>query len=136
MERVNYDERLHAVYVRGRAISAARTAMWMRTFTKYVPARRPLTVLDLGSGTGRFSPALADTFGGPVYGVEPSSRMRAVAVATPHPKVSYVAGSAERIRWRSTAATSSCSSCPFITSRTRARRRRRLLECSVRTVEC
>ena len=81
MERVNSDERLHAVTARGQAISAARTAMWIRTFVKYVPARRPLTVLDLGSGTGRFSPAPVDTFGGLVYGVEPSSKMRERAVA-------------------------------------------------------
>jgi ubiquinone/menaquinone biosynthesis C-methylase UbiE len=55
-------------------------------------------VLDLGSGTGRFTPALADTFGGPTYGVEPSDKMRAVAAAeAAHPDVSYLAGSGESI---------------------------------------
>ena len=73
LDKVDYDDRQHAVYARG----------------------RPLTVLDLGSGTGRFTPMLADTFGGPTYGVEPSARMRQVAAG--HPGVSYLPGSAERI---------------------------------------
>jgi SAM-dependent methyltransferase len=51
--------------------------------------------LDLGSGTGRFTRVLADTFGGPAYGVEPSVRMR--EQAEPHPGVHYLAGSAEAI---------------------------------------
>ena len=45
-------------------------------------------VLDLGSGTGRFTPALADTFGGPVNGVEPSAGMRAAELQiSGHPAV-------------------------------------------------
>jgi ubiquinone/menaquinone biosynthesis C-methylase UbiE len=55
-------------------------------------------VLDLGSGTGRFTPALAETFGGPVYGVEPSGGMRQAALASgSHPAVTYLAGSADAI---------------------------------------
>jgi ubiquinone/menaquinone biosynthesis C-methylase UbiE len=74
------------------------TAAWMTVFAGHAPARRPLAVLDLGSGTGRFTPALAHTFGGPVYGVEPSQRMRQVAQqSSAHPAVTYLAGRAERI---------------------------------------
>lgn len=55
-------------------------------------------MLDLGSGVGRFTPLLAQTFGGPVYGVEPAQRMRAVAQESArHPSVSYLAGGAEAI---------------------------------------
>lgn len=98
MDKVDYDERLHAVYADGRAMSPDSLAMWMRAFAAHVPQMRPLAVLDLGSGTGRFTPALASHFGGPVYGVEPSSRMRSVAEASAtHPDVVYLAGSAERI---------------------------------------
>ena len=44
------------------------------------------------------TPALAGAFGGPVYGVEPSARMRTEALAyASHPAVSYAAGSAEHI---------------------------------------
>ncbi len=70
--KVNYDDRQFAVYARGRAMSPAMRDRWMTVFASHVPPRRPLAVLDLGCGIGRFTPALADTFGGPVYGVEPS----------------------------------------------------------------
>jgi ubiquinone/menaquinone biosynthesis C-methylase UbiE len=53
--------------------------------------------MDLGSGTGRFTPALADAFG-PVTGVEPSDRMRDIAAATAaHPGVRYTRGAADHI---------------------------------------
>jgi ubiquinone/menaquinone biosynthesis C-methylase UbiE len=98
MRKVDYDERQHLVYARARVLSAATLASWMRVFAGHAPAGRPLRVLDLGSGTGRFTPALAGTFGGPVFGVEPSDRMRAVAEESAgHPAVSYLAGSAEAI---------------------------------------
>lgn len=71
---------------------------WMQAFAGLAPTARPLTVLDLGSGIGRFTPALAETFGGPVYGVEPSARMREIAAETAsHPAVTYLEGSAEAI---------------------------------------
>ena len=75
MVRVDYDGRLHTVYAAGQAISADVVAGGCGR----LPGRRPLVVVDLGSGVGRFSPALAETFGGPAYGVEPSSVMRRVA---------------------------------------------------------
>jgi len=70
----------------------------MRTFGAFAPVSRPLSVLDLGSGVGRFTPALAEAFGGPVYGVEPSARMREAAEANAaHPAVTYLGGRAEAI---------------------------------------
>ncbi len=98
VEKVDYDDRLHTVYAQGRAVSSTTITTWMRAFADHAPPQRPLTVLDLGSGTGRFTPALADTFGGPVYGVEPSRGMRQVAQrSATHPAVTYLAGAAERI---------------------------------------
>jgi ubiquinone/menaquinone biosynthesis C-methylase UbiE len=95
---VDYDERLHAVYERGRVLPPETVVTWMEALARNAAPHRPLTVLDLGSGTGRFSDAIADTFGGPVYGVEPSARMRAVAErAHPHPAVTYLDGHAESI---------------------------------------
>jgi ubiquinone/menaquinone biosynthesis C-methylase UbiE len=96
VSRVDYDDRQFSVYARGRALTPAMLARWMTVFACYAPPQRPLAVLDLGSGTGRFTPALAATFGGPVYGVEPSERMREIALrSAAHPAVSYLAGSAE-----------------------------------------
>jgi ubiquinone/menaquinone biosynthesis C-methylase UbiE len=98
VERVDYDERQHVVCDRGRALTEPAEATWRAAFARHADARRPLTVLDLGTGTGRFTPLLADEFGGPVYGVEPSERMRAVAQAhRRHAQVTYLPGAADRI---------------------------------------
>lgn len=98
MREVDYDERQHRVYARARALPPEATNEWVRVFARHAPERRPLAVLDLGSGTGRFTPALAAEFGGPVWGVEPFDRMRAVAEAhAGHDAVTYLAGSATEI---------------------------------------
>ena len=98
MEKVDYDARLHAVYAAGRQMSPQALLTWMSALARHLPETRPLAWLDLGSGTGRMTSSLASSFGGPVYGVEPSDGMRAQAVAhAGHPAVSYVAGSAEHI---------------------------------------
>jgi ubiquinone/menaquinone biosynthesis C-methylase UbiE len=95
---VDYDTAQHAAYARGRALSAREIQHYMEVFARVLPARRPLTGVDLGSGTGRFTPALAETFGGPVFGVEPAERMRATAESqAPHPQVRYLAGQAARM---------------------------------------
>jgi ubiquinone/menaquinone biosynthesis C-methylase UbiE len=98
LAKISYDERQHAQYRRGRELSSDRLRMWIETFARHAPSERPLTILDLGSGTGRFTPALAERFGGPVYGVEPSQKMRAVAEeSAAHPMVRYLEGRAEHI---------------------------------------
>jgi ubiquinone/menaquinone biosynthesis C-methylase UbiE len=95
MQKVDYDGRIQAVYAAGRQLSPEALQTWMEAFARHLPETRPLGWLDLGSGTGRMAPSLADAFGGPVYGVEPSDKMRAQAVR--HPAVAYAAGSAEHI---------------------------------------
>ncbi|GAA2376888.1 hypothetical protein GCM10010170_081310 [Dactylosporangium salmoneum] len=92
---MDYDGRQHTVYATGRALPGETARTWAEAFSARAPAHRPLTVLDLGSGTGRFTPLLAGTFGGQVYGVEPSSRMREQAAA--HPAVRYLEGRAEAV---------------------------------------
>jgi ubiquinone/menaquinone biosynthesis C-methylase UbiE len=82
-------------YARGRALTEQQLQAWISAFGALLPERRPLAGLDIGSGTGRFTPALARAFG-PVTGVEPSVRMREIAQAqSQHPGVRYLAGSAE-----------------------------------------
>src|SRR6266508_3310077 len=98
VKRVDYDQRQFDVYQRGRELPPEAIGAWMDAFARHAPEQRPLSVLDLGSGTGRFTPALAETFGGPVYGVEPADRMRTIAERSArHSQVRYLAGSAERI---------------------------------------
>ncbi|MEW2518528.1 class I SAM-dependent methyltransferase [Actinacidiphila alni] len=97
MKPIDYDKVQYKDYARGRAVNAEQLRVWVDAFAAVLPEGRPLDGLDLGSGTGRFTPALADAFG-PVTGVEPSVRMREVALGgPPHPGVRYVAGAAEAI---------------------------------------
>jgi ubiquinone/menaquinone biosynthesis C-methylase UbiE len=97
MKRIDYDTEQYQDYARGRALTEQQLQGWLGAFAEVLPERRPLAGLDVGSGTGRFTPALAQAFG-PVTGVEPSVRMREVAQAqSRHPDVRYVAGSAEEL---------------------------------------
>lgn len=95
LKRVDYDEGQHAVYARGRRMAPEARARWIERFAAHLPPRRPLSLVDLGSGVGRLTPALAEAFGGPVFGVEPSRRMREIAGETAsHPAVRYLKGEA------------------------------------------
>ncbi|MBV9820735.1 MAG: class I SAM-dependent methyltransferase [Actinobacteria bacterium] len=95
MRRIDYDTEQYRDYARGRALGEPQLRAWMEAFEAVLPTRRPLVGLDVGSGTGRFTPALAAAFG-PVTGVEPSVRMREVAEGQPHrPDVRYLPGRAE-----------------------------------------
>ncbi|MEY9931858.1 ubiquinone/menaquinone biosynthesis C-methylase UbiE [Catenulispora sp. GP43] len=97
MRRTNYDTEQYQDYARGRALTEEQMRTWIEAFSALLPKGRPLAGLDVGSGTGRFTPALAGAFG-PVTGIEPSVRMREVAQSqSQHPDVRYLAGSAEDI---------------------------------------
>lgn len=95
---VDYDKVQHQAYARGRALPVEAIRRWMDVFAEHLPSRRPLSGVDLGAGTGRFTPALAESFGGPILGVEPAAGMRLRAAAeSAHPNVRYVDGRAEAI---------------------------------------
>jgi ubiquinone/menaquinone biosynthesis C-methylase UbiE len=95
MRRIDYDTEQYHDYARGRALTEQQLQAWIGAFEALLPERRPLAGLDVGSGTGRYTPALARAFG-PVTGVEPAVRMREIAQAqSQHPGVRYLAGSAE-----------------------------------------
>jgi ubiquinone/menaquinone biosynthesis C-methylase UbiE len=95
---VDFDERLWRAYRQGRALPPAAMDAWMDAVERRASERRPLGVVDVGSGTGRFAPSLAERFGGPVFGVEPAANMRGVALESAgHPRVTYLAGRAERL---------------------------------------
>jgi ubiquinone/menaquinone biosynthesis C-methylase UbiE len=95
---VDYDQVQHTAYAKARALPAASIRRYMDAFAEHLPQRRPLVGIDLGSGTGRFTPALAQAFGGPIYGVEPAGRMREAAEAgARHPQVRYLPGEAAAI---------------------------------------
>ena len=81
MGKIDFDDRLHRTYQKGRALLPETQALWMEVAGRYLGEARELTILDLGCGTGRFSPLLAEAFGSDVVGVEPADKMRAVAAA-------------------------------------------------------
>lgn len=87
-------------YEQGRAMTGAEMSTWTSALAQRlsVPAGKEKVILDLGAGTGRFSPSLAEHCDAQVIGVEPSAEMRRVAQqVNAHPRVSYIAGRAEGI---------------------------------------
>jgi ubiquinone/menaquinone biosynthesis C-methylase UbiE len=98
--RVDYNQ-MAAVYDCGRSLSDEALEAWRTALSRYLPSETGMPVLDLGSGTGRFSNALAEWFDAYVIGVEPAEGMRREAQRRiTHPRVAYVGGEAERIPLR------------------------------------
>jgi ubiquinone/menaquinone biosynthesis C-methylase UbiE len=96
VEEFDYDRLMHRTYVQGRQLSTSTLDQWMEVVSAFVHADPPLTILDLGSGSGRFSIPLADRFGAWVVGVEPSVKMREQAPQTVNAgRIAYVGGKAE-----------------------------------------
>lgn len=90
-----------ANYQRGRALSPHAAEAWRAALQPFVPARRDLTILDLGAGTGRFAGFLSEVFGGRVIGVEPAFGMRSSAARLHMPNErTVIGGSAESIPLR------------------------------------
>ena len=95
MARVDYDKQA-AVYDRGRSLPPEAITQWMLVVRRHI-GDEAQTILDLGSGTGRFSSALADAFGVDVIAVEPSVGMRRQAKTKTQAHVRMVGGSAEQL---------------------------------------
>ena len=122
MTRIDYDTEQFQDYARGRALTEQQLRSWGSAFAAVLPERRPLAGLDVGSGTGRFTPTLARTFG-PVTGIEPSVRMGEIAQAqSQHPVFGTWLAPPRTCRCRPAAPTTLSCSCPGTTSRTSRRR--------------
>jgi ubiquinone/menaquinone biosynthesis C-methylase UbiE len=92
MSRSEYDE-MATRYDDGRARPLAHFDGWRRALHRFLPVGRAEPVVDVGSGTGIWSHALAAWFDVYVVGVEPSGGMRMQAIAKrSRPNVSYVGG--------------------------------------------
>jgi len=80
----------------GRAVSEHAQKVWRSALEPYLGGAG--RILDLGSGTGRFTVLLAQWFGAKIVGIEPARGMREVAAAEGrHPNASYVGGRAEQM---------------------------------------
>lgn len=97
MSRADYEGPMAAAYDRGRTLHPEAMAVWRSAIELFI-GHPDGTILDLGSGTGRFSAALAAWFDVPVVGVEPAWGMLEAALRKePHPRVAYVRGAAEHL---------------------------------------
>lgn len=98
MRLVDYDRTLHKTYEQGRTLSTDTVIQWMDVLSSYLSEQTCLRVLDIGSGTGRFSLPIAEAFSAWVIGIEPSEGMRCKATtASRAGHISYVGGKAEDI---------------------------------------
>lgn len=98
MSETKYDRDLAGRYDSGRALTMEMGAVWLAAARKYIPAGKELRIVDIGSGTGRFSELFADKLGAKVTGVEPSDDMRKIAESkNSAERIRYLKGSAESL---------------------------------------
>lgn len=97
MSNVRYDQVARDFdEVRDRRPEAQK--IWCKRVADFLPDGSVGTVVDVGSGTGIWSNALATWFGATVYAVEPADGMRQHAMAArPHADIHYVSGKADSI---------------------------------------
>lgn len=90
MARIAYDGQDAAAFVDTRHLAAAALDSWLAAVGRHLPPAHGKRLLDLGSGTGAWAKAFADSY--VVIAVEPAEAMRA---RSEHPHV--LAGDAEHI---------------------------------------
>jgi ubiquinone/menaquinone biosynthesis C-methylase UbiE len=96
---VDYEGAMARDFNAGRALSPHAVGVWRSALEPYLGEAS--NVLDVGSGTGRFTLLLAQWFGAAVTGIEPASGMRNIAtVDARHPNASYVGGRAEQLPFK------------------------------------
>ena len=76
---ITYQTTIPDRYHKVRQLSSETNRLWQEALLRHVPAGEIESIVDLGSGTGRFSGLLAETFQAEVVGVEPSGKVRAQA---------------------------------------------------------
>jgi ubiquinone/menaquinone biosynthesis C-methylase UbiE len=84
-------------YDLGRGHTRAQLNRWLGVISRWVPHGSCSTILDLGSGTGRYSGALAEHFRAQVIGVDPSEEMLAEARTKTASGVRHVRACAESL---------------------------------------
>jgi len=95
-ERFDYDATdISRAYAAARTLTDERARVWAGYLRRELQDGDIRTIIDLGCGVGRFSPLLQEVFNARVYGVDPSQRMLATAIASQE---------GHRVRWLRAAA--------------------------------
>lgn len=97
---VEYDK-VGERYQAGRVLPDSVLDAWRAAVWPFLPSARPLTVLDLGAGTGIFTRAWPRWCACRVVAIEPSHGMRAAAIVAGIPKEAvFIAGAGEALALR------------------------------------
>jgi ubiquinone/menaquinone biosynthesis C-methylase UbiE len=97
--RIDYEGSMARHFNAGRAVSPHAKEVWRSALEPYLG--RVTRVLDVGSGTGRFTVLLAQWFGATVTGLEPANEMRKIAaIDGRHVNASYNGGRAEQLPFK------------------------------------
>jgi ubiquinone/menaquinone biosynthesis C-methylase UbiE len=85
-------------YAAARTLTEERRRVWGGHLRRDLADSDVRTIIDLGCGVGRFSLLLREVFQARVYGIDPSQRMLATAIATPAAHlVTWLRASAEAL---------------------------------------
>ena len=85
-------------YAAARALTDERARMWAAHLRRELQGHDVRAIIDLGCGVGRFSSLLREVFDARVYGIDPSQRMLATAIASPEAHlVMWLRASAEAL---------------------------------------
>ena len=77
---MDYDKTdIAKTYNRGRDLDSEVLQQWMEIVARHIDEKTVQRIVDLGCGTGRFSPSLAERFTASVIGLDPSRKMLAEA---------------------------------------------------------
>lgn len=98
---VEFTGRLAESYASGRRLLPQTAALWIDAARRHLGRRGVRRLVDVGCGTGRFAPLLADALGAQVTGIDPSADMlRAAAGGSAHPRVAYARADASALPLR------------------------------------
>jgi ubiquinone/menaquinone biosynthesis C-methylase UbiE len=98
---IDYDGRMSANYLSGRALSREAASTWCEILGPFVQRVDRARIVDVGAGAGRFASLFARSFTVQVIGIEPSRGMLKARGMDPlRTNLAYVAGRAECIPLR------------------------------------
>jgi len=101
MSKIYEAKKAAAVYDTARALPEHATSLLIDILKKNTPVESVSSVLDLGGGTGRFSPLLQALYICPVYTLDPSVEMLKQGVSRNFNGIHWIASKAEFIPLRS-----------------------------------